>query len=149
MKMLLGKAPHSMDAKNRIRIPKKFKEEMKAGNESLHFVPYSPDAIAIMNDTVLASLLGDLDKVDPADEDLLNAKRCLLNNIEDVEEDSQGRTTLPKTVREYIGADQEHSALIAVGMGNYIEIWVEEKYNEALKGWNTQKAQEKVSSSRK
>ena len=142
MKILTGACYHGMDGKNRIRIPSKFKSELTKDNEDLHFVQYSEGCIAVMNDSVLQKRFGKFDDLDPTDEDMLDAMRFIMSKVEDVEEDGQGRIVLSKNMREFIGADKEHTELVTVGMINYVEIWTAEKYAEHLKDMNIQKAQQ-------
>lgn len=141
MKILSGVCSHGVDGKNRIRIPNKFKSELTSGGESLHFVQYSEGCIAIMNDTVLRLRYGKFDDIDPTDEEKMEAIRFLLSGIEDVEEDTQGRITLPKSVRDVIGVDKDHTELVMVGMVNYVEIWRADIYAERQKKMTLAKAQ--------
>lgn len=128
MKFLTGTALHNMDAKNRIRIPAKFKTEFSKENEGLHFVLYSEGTIAIMTDSVLAKSFCSYIDADASDVELLRAKRFFMSRVEDIEEDGQGRITLSKRVRDYIGADKDHTELISVGMGDYVELWLQSRY---------------------
>lgn len=148
MKILTGACYHGMDGKNRIRIPSKFKSELTKDNEDLHFVQYSEGCIAVMNDSVLQKRFGRFDDLDPTDEDMLDAMRFIMSKIEDVEEDGQGRIVLSKNMRDFIGADKEHTELVTVGMINYVEIWTAEKYAEHLKDMSIQRAQQIAKTSR-
>lgn len=141
MKILTGTCLHSMDGKNRIRIPRKFKSELLASGGSLHFVQFSEGCIAVMNDEVLEKRFGKFDDLDPTDEEMLDAMRFLLSKVEDVEEDGQGRTVLSKSAREFIGVDKEHTELVSVGMVNYVEIWRADKYQERINDMTVKKAQ--------
>ena len=141
MKILMGSAHHSMDGKNRIRIPNKFKSEMTKGGEGLHFVQISDGCVAVMNDSVLEKKFCKFDDLDPSDEERLEAMRYILSRVEDIEEDGQGRITLSKSVREAIGADKEHTELVAIGMIDYIEIWRADIREERQKGMDTRTAQ--------
>lgn len=141
MKILMGTCRHSMDGKNRIRIPNKFKAELAAGGESLHFVQFSEGCVAVMNDTVLQQKFGRFDDLDPSNEQLLEAMRFILSRVEDVEEDGQHRVTLSKSVRDAIGLDKDHTELITVGMVNYIEIWRADIREARQEGMTIQQAQ--------
>lgn len=140
MKTLTGTIAHNMDAKYRIRIPKKFKDEMTAGNEQLHFVRLGKGFIAVMNDTVLGETFGAFKNISVSDTRRTGAKRSISSGVFDVEEDTQGRTSLPKSVRDFIGADKDHTDLVAIGMGNYIEIWTQEAYDAEMESWTIEDA---------
>ena len=47
MKLLSGKVAHQLDAKNRIRIPAKYKNAFPE-KEKLYFVEYAPGCISVM-----------------------------------------------------------------------------------------------------
>lgn len=142
MKVLTGVYYHGLDSKNRIRIPSKLKAELVGDGEGLHFVQYSPDCIAVMNDTVMEKRFGNFDDLDPTDEDTLNAMRFLMSRIEDVKEDEQGRVVLSKNMRDFIGVDKDNPELVSVGMVNYVEIWSAKKYQEKTKDMTIGKAQQ-------
>lgn len=144
MKILTGACYHSMDGKNRIRIPSKFKAELAKGDETLHFVQYSEGCVAVMNDAVLMQRFGKFDDIDPTDEAMLDAMRFLMGKIEDIVEDGQGRILLSKNMRDFIGVDKDHTELVTIGMINYVEIWRADKYQEKLDGMSISKAQKLV-----
>lgn len=148
MKILTGVYYHGMDGKNRIRIPAKLKSELIGEGESLHFVQFSPDCIAVMNDSVLEKKFGKFDDMDPTDEEALNAMRRLMSSIEDVNEDEQGRIVLSKNMRDFIGADKDHADLVSVGMVNYVEIWTADKFKANMSDMTIGRAQKIAMASR-
>ncbi len=56
-------------------------------------------------------------------------QRSFLNGVTDVDMDANGRILLPKTMLQFAGIEKE---LVVVGMGNRIEIWNPERYNQFL-----------------
>lgn len=142
MKILSGVYYHGLDGKNRLRIPMKLKTELIGEGEGLHFVQYTPDCIAVMNDSTMEKLFGRFDDLDPTDEDMMNAMRCLMSRIEDVNEDEQGRIVLSKNMRDFIGADKDHPDLVTVGMVTYAEIWSADKYREKTESMSIGRAQQ-------
>ena len=145
MAILNGACYHSMDAKNRIRIPSKLKAELLKDGGSLHFVQYSEGCITVMNDAVLEKRFGSFEDIDTLDDEVLDALRFILSKIEDVEEDSQGRTVLSKNMREYIGVDQEHAELVTAGVKDCLEIWRADKYQERFMQKDIRSAKEILS----
>ncbi len=128
MKLLSGKVAHQLDAKNRIRIPAKYKNAFPE-NEKLYYVEYAPDCISVMPESVLGERLASFDEVNPGDPVMMNAKRRILCSIDEVAEDAQGRAQIPKSFREYAGLVKD---VVTVGMGNYIEIWAQEKFENSV-----------------
>ena len=136
MKFLSGTVAHQMDAKNRIRIPAKYKAAFPKG-ETLYFVQYAPGCISVMPESVLSRKLATFDEVNPGDPELMNAKRRIMSCIDEVVEDGQGRAQLPKAFREDAGMVKD---VVTVGMGDYIEIWAQERFKEKVGGMTLQQA---------
>ncbi len=125
MKALLGSVEHQLDAKNRIRIPAKFREIFKTEYEHqpLYFVMYNPNRIAIMPESVLNLRMSVFDNIMPDDEEAMDAVSKILGSVEEVALDGQDRAMLPKKFREDAKIKKD---VITVGMGNYIEVWAKE-----------------------
>ena len=136
MKFLSGKVAHQLDAKNRIRIPAKFKNAFPE-HETLYYVEYAPDCITVMPESVLSEKLASFDEVDPGDPQLMLAKRRIMSSIDEVVEDAQGRAQLPKSFREYAGLVKD---VVTVGMGSYIEIWSQERFERSVGGMTLEQA---------
>ena len=136
MKFLSGKVAHQLDAKNRIRIPAKYKAAFPKG-ETLYYVEYAPGCISVMPESVLSRKLGSFDEVNPGDPQLMDAKRRIMSSIEEVAEDSQGRAQLPKSFRDYAGLVKD---VVTVGMGDYVEIWAQERFEDSVGSMSIQQA---------
>jgi len=131
MKALLGSVEHQLDAKNRIRIPAKFREIFKTDYEHqmLYFVMYNPGRIAIMPESVLNLRMSVFDNIMPDDEEAMNAVSKILGSVEEVAIDGQDRAMLPKKFREDAEIKKD---VVTIGMGNYIEIWAKEVREEKI-----------------
>ena len=57
--------------------------------------------------------------------------RRFLSSSQSLDFDSSGRVNLPQSLRAYAGLEPKSEVTI-LGMGNYIEIWNPEKYNDLL-----------------
>lgn len=130
MQFVSGKAYHQLDAKNRTRIPSKFRSAFPQ-DEKLFFVKYSQGCLAIMCNSVMQQKLLSFGDVDPADEEVYDAKRYMYSVVDDLVEDGQGRFMIPREYREHAGLTKD---LVSVGMGDYIEIWDEEAFANKMKG---------------
>ncbi len=136
MHFVSGTATHQLDAKNRTRIPAKFRNAFPQG-ERLFFVKYSAGCVAIMCESVMEKKLLSFGDVDPADEELYDAKRFMFTVVDDVVEDSQGRFMIPKTYREHANLTKD---LVSIGMGDHIEIWDQKTIEDKLGGMTVQQA---------
>ena len=107
MQFVSGKAGHQLDDKNRTRIPAKFKSAFPQ-NEKLFFVKYSPGCIAIMCESVMERKLLSFGDVDPADEEVYDAKRFIYTVVDDLVEDTQHRFMIhdPQGVPRFCGSQE-------------------------------------------
>jgi MraZ protein len=115
---------HQLDAKNRMRIPAKLREELgtdysvTVGSGGCLYV-YSAEQMAEVKNT--------LKNVNAYREKQLKAARFILYNTWQAEEDNQGRILLPENLRKY--AKIEKNIIVFKGP-NCVEIWSEEVWNE-------------------
>ena len=115
---------HQLDAKNRMRIPAKLREELggeytiTVGTGSCLYV-YSKEQWAKMRQALTG--------INPFKEKQLKAARFVLFNSWEAEEDKQGRILIPENLRKY--AKVEKNLIIFKGP-NCIEIWGEEVWND-------------------
>lgn len=114
--MLIGNYTSKFNAKGRTALPKKFSNEL--GNHLVLLQGYE-NCLMIVPQEDLQSFL-------PSNQPFAmsaarSADRFLLGNAFEVEPDSQGRFVIPQPLREY--ASLNHEELIFVGVGNRVEIW--------------------------
>ena len=127
--MLSGEYRHILDAKNRIFIPAKYREELGESfmvtrsfrGRFLCF--YSMEA---WNEYV-SSLKGAPRK------DTEDPIRYLYRMAADLTPDSQGRVLLPQALVDFAGITKN---AVVVGCGDYGEIWAEDKYDAMVAGEN-------------
>ena len=125
-KIMLGSVNHQLDEKGRMRIPAKFRDgigvnpfAMVGKNNCLYIVP------ANTAEEILSTALPS-DPFSETDEHS-EASTFLAANSEELVEDNQGRTSLPKNLKDYAKIRKD---IVVVGKGKYLEIWAEEVYNE-------------------
>ena len=127
--MFIGEYKHNMDAKGRIAVPAKFRDELKEGAvvtkglDNCLFL-YSREAW-----NKLADKLANL----PVSQSKARAfSRLMLAGAMDLEFDSQGRITLPEYLRKFANLDKK---TIIAGLYDRLELWNEEdwgKYKESV-----------------
>ncbi len=115
VKALLGTYEHQLDAKNRIRIPAKFRKEM---GDELFFMLRPSGCIGVYSREGIDPLLEKLNNVTTKEE--LEAARIIYRSIQPVEEDTQGRIVLSASLRAAAKIERD---VVTVGMGRYLEIW--------------------------
>ena len=121
---MLGQYDHTIDAKGRIIIPAKFREQMgddfviTKGLDHQLFV-YAPDEWNLFEAKLRALPI--------SNPQARKLSRFFLVGASDVTVDKQGRITLPMQLREVAGITRD---VLLAGVGNHLEIWNPDRYNE-------------------
>lgn len=117
-----GTYEHQMDAKHRIRVPARLKNELGNG----YSIGIGTDGcLWIMPAETTKALQKRMEEIDMSDRVARAAKRKLLAGISFPEEDPQGRIVLPQNLISYAGIEKD---LLFIGQGSYIELWAAERY---------------------
>lgn len=123
--MLSGEFRHVLDAKNRIFIPAKYREEL--GDSFMVTRSFRGSFLCFYSMPAWDEFIAPMKKADrKTTEDTL---RFLYRTAADVTPDSQGRILLPQQLVDY--AAIEKNAVI-VGCGDYGEIWSERGYDDKI-----------------
>ena len=119
----LGNMAHTMDQKGRVTIPAVYREAL--GTSFYIGMNTAFSAIALYTREKWESMRAWLDAFPASDARATNYARLIKANIFSGETDSQGRVLLPTTLRTLAGINK---AIRFVGMGQYLEVWDEERY---------------------
>lgn len=115
---------HQLDAKNRMRIPAKLREELGEG----YFITVGTgNCLYVYTREQMSEVKESLKKVSAYRDKQLKAARFILYNTWEAEEDKQGRILLPENLRKY--ANITKNVMVFKGP-TCIEIWSEENWNE-------------------
>ena len=115
---------HQLDAKNRMRIPAKLREELGDG---YCITVGAGKCLYVYTKEQMAEVKDSLKKVSAYRDRELKAARFILYNTWDAEEDKQGRILLPENLRKY--ANITKNVIVFKGP-TCVEIWSEENWNE-------------------
>ena len=119
--MFMGEHNHTVDAKGRIIVPAKFREELgeefvvTLGLDGCLFVYPNNEWISFVNE--LKGL--------PGSKEARQLQRYFMAGAANCEVDKQGRILIPQKLRDHAGLDKE---LVFVGVLNKIEIWSKERW---------------------
>ena len=119
--MLMGQYEHSIDPKNRINFPAKFREQL---GENFILTVGLDECIAVYS-------AEEWDKLEQKINQLpmsrgRSVKRYFFSNAVTVEPDKQGRILLPAELRAYAGLEKD---VTIIGNRNHAEIWATEVWN--------------------
>ena len=123
--MFMGEYNHTVDAKGRLIVPSKFREQL--GDEFV--VTKGLDGCLFVYENTEWKILEEKLKALP----LTNANarkitRFFLAGACQCEVDKQGRILLPAVLRDFAGIDKD---AVLVGVGSRIEIWSKDAWNES------------------
>ena len=123
--MLLGEYEHTIDDKNRLTLPAKFRSAFSGGIVVTRGVDgclsaYAPDAWERVVQSRLASL-------DPLSKEGRRMQRFFYSGATEGELDKQGRVNVPAALIDHAGLGRE-----VVDAGDHVEIWDREAWRREL-----------------
>ena len=122
--MLIGEYYHNLDAKGRVSIPSKFRDDLggtfvlSKGLDNCLYAYSTKEWEGFQNE--LLALRG---------QDAQKVRRFFFFFVSECEIDTQGRVVLPPVFREYAGLKKE---LVIIGVSNRAEIWDKEKWEKYI-----------------
>ncbi len=126
--MIIGEYTHTIDDKNRISLPSKFRAEMgkkviiTPGLDSCLFV-FAPKEWKIFSDKLAETSIGQADT--------RSFNRYLLGGAVEADVDSIGRMLIPDFLKERAGLKGK---AVLIGVKNRVEIWNDKVWNEYKAG---------------
>ena len=118
--MFMGEFNHTIDPKNRIIVPAKFREVLgdifviSAGLDGCLYLTTKEDWEAFA--TRLAEL--------PFTAETRKLQRHFMRNSQECEPDKQGRILIPQNLKDLAGLEKD---VVMVGTGTKVEIWSKER----------------------
>ncbi len=122
--MLYGTYFHNIDAKGRLFVPVKLREQL---GESFFVTQGLDECLYVFSFAEWEKFDAKLEEMGIADEEGQDFVRMLYENATECELDKQGRILLPQFLREYIGVQKE---AVFTGVRNRAEIWAKEVWDE-------------------
>ena len=115
------------DERGRLRIPSAFRTAF--GDTKLYaFKNKKGCYLRIFGTDILNAMVAGFEGKVPVEETPASRRiRRIYKNIIDIEEDKQGRFTIPQKLREQLKIVKD---VVFIGMGNTIELWAKEVYDE-------------------
>ena len=123
--MFMGEYNHTVDAKGRLIVPSKFREQL--GDEFV--VTKGLDGcLFVYENTEWKVLEEKLHTLPLTNANATKFSRFFLAGATSCEVDKQGRIVRPQILRDFAGIEKE---AVLVGVGSRIEIWSRERWLEA------------------
>lgn len=122
--MFMGEYRHSLDAKNRLIVPAKFREEL--GDVFVITKGYD-GCLALYTEQRWGNTVRQMEELPTLNSDARKYIRMLLSKAQECSFDSQGRIQLPAFLVESIDIQKKCAV---IGAADHVEIWAEEKWDE-------------------
>lgn len=123
MIMFMGEYNHTVDAKGRLIVPSKFREQL---GEEFVVTKGLDGCLFVYENTEWKALEEKLHALPLTNANARKFSRFFLAGATACEVDKQGRILLPAVLREFAKIDKE---AVLVGVGSRIEIWSREVWN--------------------
>jgi MraZ protein len=125
--MLLGEYEHTVDDKNRLTLPAKFREALAGGV----VVTRGMDGclFAYSRDDWLERFQSRVGGLDPLSREGRKLQRHFFSGAAEAELDKQGRIMIPATLLRYAGLQRD---VVVAGVHDHLEIWDRETWRREL-----------------
>ena len=118
---MTGQYTHNIDAKGRLFIPAKLREEL---GQTFHVTVGQDHCLAVFSDESWNAKLEQLKAMSYSE---IKKLRTVFANAADCEPDGQGRILIPAKLRQYAGLEKE---VIINGSFDRVEIWNAQRWTE-------------------
>lgn len=123
-----GHFEHSLDAKNRLAIPARFRASFSAGtvlakDPETCVAVWTPDT----HESIIERALGGLN---PMSSEYRKLSRFYQGNSFEIDLDASGRVTLPPPLLTHAAIEKE---VVVVGVGDHLEVWGRERWQREQK----------------
>jgi transcriptional regulator MraZ len=123
--MLLGEHEHTIDDKNRLTLPARFREELGAGVVVTRGLDECLNVFARNEWERVVSR--QLDALDPFSREAREMERYYYSGAVEVEVDRQGRVMIPAPLSTYAKLGRE---VVVAGVRNRLEVWDREAWRK-------------------
>jgi MraZ protein len=128
-----GHYEHSLDAKNRLSIPARFRAAFSSG---VVLAKDPEPCVAIWptetHESIIRKALGGLN---PMGSQHRKLSRFFQANSWDIDLDAAGRVTLPPPLLGHANVEKE---VVVAGVGDHLEVWDRERWNEQQESLDSQ-----------
>lgn len=122
--MYIGEYIHSIDAKGRVIMPQKFREQL---SQTFYITRGIDGCLFVYDETEWLLMYDKMKDLRLTSKKAREFSRFLYAPAREVEVDKQGRIVIPQNLRDY--ADIKKDVAIT-GVASRIEIWAKEKYDQ-------------------
>lgn len=124
--MFLGQYRHTLDSKNRLTIPARYRDMLAEGA----YITRGFDGNLMVYTAATFHIIShQASETSVTDQSARQLKRLLFSNADFIETDRAGRVLIPEFLRQ--AADLENEVVLA-GMGDHLELWSPERWAQQM-----------------
>ena len=122
--MFLGEYQHSLDAKGRVILPARYRDQLAEGA----FVTKGRGGcLSVYTPEEFEQVASQMREQSKRGNQELNAARSFFSGAQEIRLDRQGRVALPQNLREYANLTRD---VVVVGVFSRVEIWDRDRWQE-------------------
>ena len=121
--MFMGEYRHSLDAKNRLIIPARFRDEL---GDTFVVTRGFDGCLTVYTEDQWKKIVSQLEQLPVTKSEVRKYIRSLLSKAQECEFDSQGRIQLPQSL---VGVADITKKCVIIGAADHLEIWYEERWD--------------------
>jgi MraZ protein len=118
--LLTGAFQRAIDEKQRIAIPRSFREALGADVKTLYVTPGTDGSLSLYTEAALSQLAERLAAASPNGQDVRAFGRLFYARAQAVELDRQGRVRIPPELAQLAGLANE---AVLLGVQDHLELW--------------------------
>lgn len=122
--MFIGEYRYNADAKGRISVPAKFRDEL---GENFFVTKGLDQSLFVFPESEWDAFQEKLKTLPLTNPRARAFTRVFYSGATEVEMDKQGRMLIPQTLREFAGIEKE---ILVIGVGSRVEIWSDKAWGE-------------------
>ncbi len=129
--MYLGSHAIAMDAKGRLAIPARVRDELVAecGGRLVITAHHEENCLLVYPEPQWQQLMPKIEALPNTNRRARRMQRLLLGYATPLEMDGSGRVLLSPTLRDYAGLEKE---LMLVGLGRKLELWSAQRWSSVV-----------------
>lgn len=127
MALLLGQHEHSLDSKDRVTIPSKFRHHFSEG--LVLSADFEPCVAVFTQEQFQLYQATFAPQMHPFNTESRKMKRRIFGSAAEAELDTAGRARIPKNLLEHARLEPKGRCMV-VGAGDHLEIWSEELWRD-------------------
>jgi len=124
--MLIGEYRHSIDTKNRVSLPAKFRKEM---GKKVYVTRGLDNCLSVYTEKSWKVILAKLEGLSISKSDERGFNRFMLSGATEVDVDGNGRILVPEYLKDFANVEKK---VVWTGAGDRAEMWSEETWNTYL-----------------